>query len=68
MATDAARLTRIWETPPSIMSWFTSVDHKSIGIRYIYTAFAMFVLAGIGALTMRTQLAVPRNTLLSPEQ
>ncbi len=68
MATDAARLTRIWETPPSIMSWITSVDHKSIGIRYIYTAFAMFVLAGIGALTMRTQLAVPRNTLLSPAQ
>jgi cytochrome c oxidase subunit I+III len=68
MATAAARLTGIWETSPSLLSWVRSVDHKSIGIRYIYTAFAMFVLAGIGALTMRTQLAVPKNTLLTPEQ
>jgi cytochrome c oxidase subunit I+III len=68
VATAAGRLTGIWETSPGLVSWIRSVDHKSIGIRYIYTAFAMFLLAGLGALTMRSQLAVPQNTLLTPEQ
>src|SRR5206468_6053641 len=40
-------------------------DHKEIGLRYIKTAFFFFALAGILALHMRVQLAVPRNTFLT---
>lgn len=67
MAVVAGRLTRLWETSPSIVSWLTTVDHKAIGRRYIYTAYLYLIAAGLAALTMRTQLIKPNNTFLSPE-
>ncbi|QAY96388.1 cytochrome c oxidase subunit I [Methylovirgula ligni] len=62
------RLATIWETESGILGWFSSVDHKEIGIRYIVTAFVFLVLGGIEALIMRAQLARPNETLLTPEQ
>ena len=50
-----------------ILAWITSTDHKKIGVAYIYTAFIFFILAGIEALIMRTQLAVPNNTFIKAE-
>ena len=50
-----------------ILTWITSTDHKKIGIAYIYTAFIFFVLAGIEALIMRSQLAIPDNNFIQPE-
>ena len=44
-----------------------SVDHKSIALRYIITAFVFFLLGGIEAAMMRAQLARPENTLLGPD-
>ena len=38
-----------------------------IGYFYIGAAFLFFLLAGILALLMRTQLAFPSNTFLSPD-
>ncbi|MES3716309.1 cbb3-type cytochrome c oxidase subunit I, partial [Staphylococcus nepalensis] len=46
--------------------WFTSVDHKKIGVMYLICAVLMFVRGGIDALMMRTQLAIPDNTFLEP--
>jgi cytochrome c oxidase subunit 1 len=43
------------------------VDHKTIGRRFIVTAFSFFVLAGILAALMRLQLAQPDNTVLGPD-
>ncbi|MEJ0052440.1 MAG: cytochrome c oxidase subunit I [Methylovirgula sp.] len=62
------RLTKIWETEPGILGWFSSVDHKEIGIRYIFTAFIFLALGGVEALIMRVQLARPDQHLLTPEQ
>jgi cytochrome c oxidase subunit 1/cytochrome c oxidase subunit I+III len=45
----------------------TTVDHKKIGRRYMVTAGVFFTLAGLQAVTMRTQLARPNERLLSPE-
>ena len=42
---------------PGIPGFFTTVDHKRIGMRYIYTAFVFFFVAGLVALVMRAQLA-----------
>ncbi|WP_416904345.1 hypothetical protein [Micromonospora echinospora] len=42
------------------------MDHKRIGRRYLVTAGLFFVLAGLSALAMRTQLARPDARLLSP--
>jgi cytochrome c oxidase subunit 1/cytochrome c oxidase subunit I+III len=50
-----------------VYGWVASVDHKQIGIMYLITTFAFFVVAGLEALLMRMQLAVPHNTFLSPQ-
>jgi heme/copper-type cytochrome/quinol oxidase subunit 1 len=62
----ASRRRRSWMDSP-IGAWVTTTDHKKIGIAYIYTAFIFFLLGGIEALIIRTQLAVPDNTLVGPE-
>jgi len=63
-----ARLMSLWETAPGLKGFFSTVDHKEIGIRYIVTAFAFLVAGGIEALIMRLQLAGPNRTLLTPDQ
>ena len=57
-------LERIWALP---QGWriLTAVNNTAVGYFYIATAFLFFLLAGILALLMRTQLAVPSNTFLS---
>ena len=67
MEAHVERLEKVWAEPPGIVSFLTSVDHKRIGIRYLFTAFGFFVAAGVEALVMRTQLARPREGLVSPE-
>ncbi len=49
------------------VDWVTTTDHKKIGIMYLVTTFVFFMLGGVEALLMRTQLGVPNNTLLSSE-
>ena len=62
-----ARLTRIWETSPGLYGFFATVDHKTIGKRYLMTAFVFFLLGGLGAAVIRWQLARPEMHALSPE-
>ncbi len=64
---DVARLSRTWGQPRGFLGSLANVDHKSIGLRYIWTAFVFFALGGLEAFAMRLQLAVPENTLLSPD-
>jgi len=61
------QLTDIWSTPPGIRGFFSSVDHKRIGIRYIITAFVFLIAGGIEALVMRVQLSHSNLKILSPE-
>src|SRR5216684_1727146 len=49
------------------LSWVATVDHKRIGILYLLTTFAFFLIGGVEALVMRLQLAAPHNNLLSPD-
>ena len=41
------------ETPATVLSWLTTVDHKRIGILYGVTGFAFFLLGGLEALLIR---------------
>jgi cytochrome c oxidase subunit 1 len=50
------------------LSWFTTVDHKKIGIMYGVAAFTFFMIGGLEALLIRTQLARPDGTILNAEQ
>ena len=62
------RLAGIWESAPGWKGWFSTVDHKTIGLRYIVTAFFFLLVGGVEALIMRLQLAGPDLKLLTPEQ
>ena len=42
-----------------VLEWLTTVDHKKIGILYIVNSFLFFFAAGILALLVRSELAVP---------
>jgi len=50
-----------------LMSWITTTDHKRIGILYLVTSFAFFILGGTEALMIRLQLGEANNSLVSPE-
>jgi cytochrome c oxidase subunit I+III len=60
-------LDRVWEEEPGLKGWFTTVNHKRIGRRYLVTAGLFFALSGTQALVMRVQLAGPENDIVSPE-
>src|SRR6266480_5465 len=51
-----------------VWSWFTTVDHKKIGILYGATALLFFVAGGVEALLIRLQLAGPNGTVLTAAQ
>jgi cytochrome c oxidase subunit 1 len=45
-------------------SWFTTIDHKKIGILYGATAFVFFVIGGLEALLIRAQLFSPDGEIV----
>ena len=47
------------EPSGGIVDYLTTVDHKKIGILYIFTAFAVFLAGGVLALVVRWELASP---------
>lgn len=49
-----------------LYDWVASTDHKRLGIMYVSTAILFLIVAGIQALMMRSQLAVPMNDVVSP--
>ena len=60
-----ARRRRLSET--YIGDWIMTTDHKKLGIMYIVTAFFFFLVGGVDALLIRTQLAQPDGKVLSPD-
>jgi cytochrome c oxidase subunit I len=61
------RLQHIWESPPGWYGTLATVDHKTIGIRYLVTAFVFLLLGGAEAAVMRIQLVHSEMHLLSPD-
>ncbi|MDQ3959672.1 MAG: cbb3-type cytochrome c oxidase subunit I, partial [Pseudomonadota bacterium] len=59
-------LEKVWQ-PPSGWSFITVVNNTYVGLFYVGAAFLFFLLAGVLALMMRSQLAVPENDLLSQD-
>ena len=46
--------------------WVATVDHKRLGLMYIAAALLFFVIAGVMAVVIRSQLLVPDNHLIDP--
>ena len=62
----AARLHAAWATPRGWRYW-SSVNNSVVGRWYTATAIAFFLFAGVLALLMRLQLAVPGNHLVDAD-
>ena len=62
---DTVQLKETWETPRGWRGTLQSVDHKTIGLRYLVTSIVFLVVGGIEALLMRSQLAVSGEHMLS---
>src|SRR3954449_10116677 len=56
-----------WRDSPGLWGTLCAIDHKTIGKRYLVTAFGFFVAAGVLAALMRLQLARPESTLIGPD-
>ena len=56
-----------WRDAPGIWGFLTTVDHKRIAARYIFTVIALMFLAGMLALDMRLQLAAPDMKRMTPQ-
>jgi cytochrome c oxidase subunit 1 len=47
--------------------YFTfNVDHKVIGIQYLVTSFVFYLIGGLMAVAMRTELATPDPDFIDP--
>ena len=50
-----------------LWEWLRSVDHKRIGILYLITGFISFIVGGVFALLLRTELIAPGETIMDPQ-
>lgn len=50
-----------------IASWLFTIDHKRIGIMYLFTIMGTFALGGFLALAVRLELFTPGETIMGPD-
>src|SRR6201986_423999 len=50
-----------------LVGWLTTVDHKKIGMLYGGFAILFFLIGGLQALMIRTQLIVPNNRFITAQ-
>ena len=69
MVTDAHTAPHAATARPAtgLWSWVTTVDHKRIGIMYLYTTFFFFAVGELMALAIRLQLEHANNQVVSAE-
>jgi heme/copper-type cytochrome/quinol oxidase subunit 1 len=48
-ATVHHNLTEMWESPHTVRGWFATVDHKTLGKRYLASAFIFLLICGVRA-------------------
>ncbi len=53
--------------PTGLWSWLTTVDHKRIGVLYLYSSLAFFIIGGLEAVIIRAQLMLPNGELVNAE-
>jgi cytochrome c oxidase subunit 1 len=48
-------------------SWLFTLDHKRIGVMYLVSILTSFLLGGVLALLVRTELMTPQRTIMSAD-
>ena len=62
------RLTRIWTDPrQGAARIFCSLNHTTIGLRFIVAALVFFLIGGVLAMLIRAQIATSGNAFVGPE-
>ena len=56
----------IWGNPKGLKA-LTIVNHTTLGLRFMITGMVFFLIGGILAMLVRTQLAMPDQDFMSPE-
>jgi cytochrome c oxidase subunit I len=51
-----------------IWSWMTTVDHKRLGVMYLFSVLAAFFVGGLFALLIRLELMTPKSDFITAEQ
>jgi cytochrome c oxidase subunit I len=54
----------VWTT---LIDWATTVDHKKIGVMYLFAVLFMFFLGGVAALAVRVELFEPTRTVTNAD-
>jgi cytochrome c oxidase subunit I+III len=60
------RLREVWQPPKGLFFRWSDTNNNSVGLWYAASAWFMMLFAGVLALIVRAQLAVPENDLVSP--
>ena len=48
-------------------SWAVTLDHKRIGVMYLWSILFAFLLGGVFAMLLRLELLTPKRTIMSAE-
>ncbi len=64
---DLRLLDEVWGPRPGFIGWLGQCNHKAVGRRFIFTAFAFLLIGGAMALVMRSQLAFPDGDVVGPQ-
>ena len=56
-----------WNASHGIGSWLFTLDHKRIGVMYLAFVWAAFLLGGVFALLVRTELLTAGKTIVDPD-
>jgi cytochrome c oxidase subunit I+III len=67
MASLHERLEPIWRTPPGLRA-LSGVNHTTVGLRFIASGFVFFLIGGVLAMLIRSQLAFAGNRLLDQHE
>jgi cytochrome c oxidase subunit I len=53
--------------PKGWQTWLTTVDHKRIGVMYLWAVLTAFLVGGLLALVVRLELLSPKQTIITAE-
>ena len=59
-------LSEVWGNPKGLKA-LTIVNHTTLGLRFMVTGMAFFLIGGILAMLIRTQIATPDQNFLTPD-
>jgi cytochrome c oxidase subunit 1 len=60
-----AREPSFYTSKRGLMSWLITLDHKRLGMMYLAGTMLFFMVGGLAALTLRTELLTPEQDLVS---